>query len=129
MGAELGERTLFAALHYDDSVAAATCLERAFGFVRGLVVEADGVVRHGEYWLGHSCLMIGGSPQEGGYWGDHSQCTCAFISDVDAHYEQAKAAGATVLAPPADTAYGARGYYTADCEGFVWGFSNYRPRR
>ena len=47
--------------------------------------------------------------------------------DVDDHYERAKAAGAEIVQPPADTDYGARLYSVRDIEGNLWSFGNYRP--
>ena len=44
-------------------------------------------------------------------------------SDVDAHCERARAAGATILAEPEDQFYGDRTYRAADLEGHVWTFS------
>jgi uncharacterized glyoxalase superfamily protein PhnB len=126
IGAADGSRSLFTALHYTDGPAAAAFLREAFGFAPGLMVEAPGVVHHGELRLGRDLLMISSSPKECGHWGVHAQCTCVLVDEPDAHFARATAAGATVLQPPQDTPYGARGYYVQDPEGFVWGFSNYR---
>ena len=128
MGSVDADPTLFVALHYRDGRGAAAFLQHAFGFAPGLIVDTDGVIHHGEFTLGRDVAMMSASPRECGYWGDHSQCTCAYVADVDAHHAQALASGATILQPPQDTPYGARGYYTSDCEGFVWGFGSYRPK-
>ena len=127
MGAPDADPTLFVALHYTDGRAAASFLQQAFGLEPGLVVDTSGAIDHGEFTLGRDVTMMSASPRERGYWGDDSQCTCAYVADVDAHHARAVAAGATILQPPQDTPYGARGYYTSDSEGFVWGFSTYRP--
>jgi uncharacterized glyoxalase superfamily protein PhnB len=47
---------------------------------------------------------------------------CA-VPDVDAHYRQARAAGAIVLDEPADQDYGERVYRAIDPEGHRWIFA------
>jgi uncharacterized glyoxalase superfamily protein PhnB len=49
------------------------------------------------------------------------------LSDVDAHYERAKAAGAEIVMEPTDQDYGSRDYAARDTEGNVWCFGTYRP--
>jgi uncharacterized glyoxalase superfamily protein PhnB len=49
------------------------------------------------------------------------------VDDVDAHHEQAVAAGARVVYPPADTEFGTRRYRPLDAEGYEWSFGSYRP--
>jgi PhnB protein len=44
------------------------------------------------------------------------------VDDVDAHFERAKEAGATILTEPEDTANG-RLYRAEDLEGHRWMFS------
>jgi uncharacterized glyoxalase superfamily protein PhnB len=127
MGSADGAPSLFTALHYVDGPAAVAFLCNAFGFTPGTIIEEAGVVHHGELRLGRDVLMISSSEKACGFWGHDSQCACVCVPDPDAHHEKAAAAGAQVLQPPHDTAYGARGYYVQDPEGFVWGFSNYRP--
>lgn len=127
MGAAEGTPSLFTALHYADGPAASTFLRDAFGFTPGVMVEAAGVVHHGELMLGRDVLLFSSSAKACGYWGAGSQCACVVVDDPDAHFERASAAGAIVLQLPQDAPYGARGYYAEDPEGFVWGFSNYRP--
>ena len=102
-----------------------TFLTEAFGFERGLEVrDAQGRLVHAELWLGTSPLMIGGDHAE---WRGRSQCTHVHVTDPDAHASRARAAGADILAPVADTPYGARGYLAQDPEQFLWSFSTYRP--
>ncbi len=51
--------------------------------------------------------------------------------DVDATYDRAVAAGATVLAAPVDRDHGGREFTLADPEGNLWSIGSYRgePRR
>jgi uncharacterized glyoxalase superfamily protein PhnB len=44
------------------------------------------------------------------------------VADVDAHYQQAKAAGATILNEPKDQPWGLRVYSVLDLEGRQWEF-------
>jgi uncharacterized glyoxalase superfamily protein PhnB len=46
-----------------------------------------------------------------------------FIPDLDAHYEQARRAGAEIISPPADYPYGERQYSAQDPVGRRWTFS------
>lgn len=47
-------------------------------------------------------------------------CNCDTRDDVDTAYSAAIAAGATVVAPPADTEWGGRVGYFSDPEGHRW---------
>jgi uncharacterized glyoxalase superfamily protein PhnB len=49
------------------------------------------------------------------------------VEDVEAHYAQARAAGAEIVRELADTSYGSREYLARDPEGNLWGFGTYRP--
>ena len=46
-----------------------------------------------------------------------------YVDDVDAHYERAVAAGATIHQPPEDAPYGDRRYDAEDPEGHRWSFA------
>ena len=52
----------------------------------------------------------------------HCQLRCA-VPDVDAHWKQARAAGAIILDRPADQDYGERVYRAIDPEGHRWIFA------
>ena len=45
------------------------------------------------------------------------------IDDADAHYEHAKAFGATILNPPTTYRFGERQYTAVDLAGHRWGFT------
>lgn len=105
-------------------------LERAFGFTRSLVVgDAQGRVAHAEMSFGDGVVMIGT-----GGWSDfavsaslldgkNTQCVHVQLeSDIDAHCERARAAGAVILQAPADQFYGDRTYRACDPERHVWTF-------
>jgi uncharacterized glyoxalase superfamily protein PhnB len=49
------------------------------------------------------------------------------VDDPDALYARATGEGAAVVQEPVTTHYGARSCWVRDPEGFLWGFSTYRP--
>ena len=49
------------------------------------------------------------------------------VTDADAHYTRAKAAGAIIVMEISDQAYGGRGYSCRDLEGHMWWFGSYDP--
>ena len=62
------------------------------------------------------------SPRRSGHV--HSQ-VYAYVDDVDAHFERAAAAGATILERPTDQFYGDRRYGVEDLEGHHWYFATH----
>jgi uncharacterized glyoxalase superfamily protein PhnB len=48
-------------------------------------------------------------------------------TDVDAHFERARASGARVVYPPEDTEWGTRRCRALVQEGYEWSFGNYPP--
>jgi uncharacterized glyoxalase superfamily protein PhnB len=114
---------------YRDPRAAMKWLEEAFGFEITMIVEnEDGSIGHSELNFGHGVIYVGyefderhRSPASMG--GVNTQSLNFHLeSGLDAHFERAKAAGATVLREPADQFYGDRSYMVTDPEGHVWGF-------
>ena len=59
--------------------------------------------------------------------GAETQAPYVIVDDVDAHYECAKAAGASVVMEPEDQPYGGRLYTCRDPEGHLWSFGSYDP--
>jgi uncharacterized glyoxalase superfamily protein PhnB len=119
--------SLISGLSYRDPRAAIAFLEAAFGFELTLLVEGpDGAVSHSELQFGNGSVMVGGewsadnlSPASLG--GKNTQSVHIQIeTDVDAHCERAKAAGARVFAEPEDQFYGDRVYRCLDPEGHIW---------
>jgi PhnB protein len=117
-------------LYYEDGAAAMKWLIEAFGFEESVRMTSDaGRLEHGELKLGDEIVMLGEpgrdyqSPNKrgGATAGVH-----VYVDDVDAHYEQAKAAGAKIHMEPTDQPYGDRRYDTEDLEGHNWFFAQ-RP--
>ncbi len=118
---------LIPALFYRDPRAAIAWLETAFGFEVAMLIETpDGAVAHSELRHGDSLVMVGSewdgdhrSPASLG--GKNTQSLHIQIdSDVDAHCERARAAGAVIAAEPENQFYGDRIYRCRDLEGHIW---------
>jgi uncharacterized glyoxalase superfamily protein PhnB len=118
---------LISAVCYQDPKAALDWLERAFGFELAMLIEdGEGNLAHSQMRFGDAAVMIGNewtadhkSPRSIG--GKNTQTVHIQIdTDVDAHCEQARAAGAEILMEPATQFYGDRTYRCRDPEGHIW---------
>jgi uncharacterized glyoxalase superfamily protein PhnB len=122
-------------IRYDDARAAVDWLVAALGFeAKAVFASPDGQVGHAELRFGDAFIMVGPSKEDAlgmtsprRLGGRSSQGICLVVDDPDAHHDRAVAAGATVVAPPADTSYGSRGYTCRDPEGNLWTVGTYRP--
>jgi uncharacterized glyoxalase superfamily protein PhnB len=128
------EAIVYPTFGYEDAPAAIDWLQKAFGFNAGLVVEGDQrPIEHAELQFGDSkaWIMLGslGVATPENPWPALRQGIYLYVSDVDAHYQRAKAAGADIVREISDTEYGAREYSARDLEGNLWSFGNYRPER
>ena len=114
-------------LYYEDGAAAMDWLIGAFGFEEDMRMTNDeGRVEHGQLKLGGEMVMLGepGSEyQNPNKRGGATAGVHVYVDDVDAHYERAKAAGATIHMEPTDQPYGDRRYDTEDLEGHNWFFA------
>jgi uncharacterized glyoxalase superfamily protein PhnB len=120
-------------LTYHDAEAAVDWLERAFGFERSSVHEADGKLAHAELRFGEGMIMLGPAgkndfglrtPRE---LGAVSQGVYLIVDDIAEQYDRAQASGAEILRELADTDYGSREFMARDPEGNIWSFGTYRP--
>ncbi len=118
--------TILPHIVYHDVCAAIAWLARVFGFIElyryGALDAPDGMqVRFGNAWLMLERARSGtATPDETRH---RSQYLTLFVSDVDAHYAHAKAAGATIIEEPHETAYGEYQYAADDVAGHRWLFS------
>lgn len=131
----MDEPTFTADVTYQDPKAALAWLTEAFGFEVSMAIEGpdgDPMSCHYEMSLaGRGRLMIGGQ------WADFTRSPAAvggvntaqvhvnLQSDIDAHCERARAAGAVIAMEPADQFYGDRVYRALDPEGHAWTFSQH----
>ena len=118
---------LMSAVCYQDPKAAIRWLEQAFGFELFMLIEdGEGNLVHSEMRFGNAVVMIGNewsadhkSPKSIG--GKNTQTVhIQLTTDVDAHCERARAAGAEILMEPANQFYGDRTYRCRDPEGHIW---------
>ena len=59
--------------------------------------------------------------------GTSSVSIYVIVSDVAAHAERARAAGAEIVMEPEAQDYGGSNYAARDPEGHVWSFGDYSP--
>ncbi len=116
-------------LLYEDAGTALEWLTRAFGFQEHLrFTEESGAVSHAEMGMGDGLIMLG--QPGGGYQnplrdGRVTVIVHVYVDDVDAHFDRARTAGATILAEVEDQPYGDRRYIAADPEGHQWTFAQH----
>jgi predicted enzyme related to lactoylglutathione lyase len=118
--------TLLPHIGYQNLGEAIDWLAKAFGF-REQYRYGDPLsgaqVRLGAAWLMLKQAKAGeASPRQLGYG---TQSLTIFISDVDAHFERAKAAAAKILETPHETEYGEWQYAAEDLDGHHWLFSRH----
>ncbi|MFC7621435.1 VOC family protein [Microlunatus sp. GCM10028923] len=131
--------TLTPMLAYEDANAAIAFLSEAFGFTETMrLVGDDGRIGHAELSYGNGKIMLVDfgrgyqSPRHHAEscaaartWLDHPYIVngvYVVVDDVAAHFERAKAAGATLLSEVEETPHGTL-YRAADPEGQRWMFN------
>jgi uncharacterized glyoxalase superfamily protein PhnB len=115
-------------LRYSDAKRAIAWLEEAFGFKPAMVVDGEnGTIAHSELVYGGDMVMVGTSHEDDYGPRIGSGFNYVVVDDADAHYAQAKAAGAEIVRELEDQDYGSRDYSVRDFEGNVWSFGTYRP--
>jgi uncharacterized glyoxalase superfamily protein PhnB len=125
-----GRQRIIPYLAYSDAPAALSFLCDAFGFEeRYRMAMDDGRIGHAELAYKENVIMLASVWKEAGFAspmdlsGIHTQVYCR-VDDADAHYERARAAGATIIAEPVDQPYGERMYRALDPEGHRWLFAS-----
>jgi len=128
-------------LAYEDGPAAMDWLAKAFGFVEVVrMVGPDGRLSHGEMMTGEESegMIMLATPSPHYQSPRHHRDTCqaaarwsevpyiidgvlVYVDDVDAHFERAREAGATVLSGVESGGPGKR-YRAEDPEGHRWMF-------
>lgn len=131
--------TVIPCLRYRDAAAAIDWLCKAFGFEKQAVYpNADGTIAHAQLTFGSGMIMLGSSETKESGWGRfirqpdevggaETQSAYLIVSDADAVYTRAKAAGAEILLDIKDEDYGGRGFTCRDLEGHIWNFGTYDP--
>lgn len=116
-------------LVYADVEAAHEFLVAKFGATPGGVRrDGGGRVVHGEVSLGGETLWLHPVSAGNGLRSVQELKSATgmlnvFVDDVDAHHAERIRAGATILSPPTDQAYGQREYTVSDLDGRIWAFA------
>ncbi len=121
-------------LYYQNVAGALKFLAKAFGFRKyGVQMRRpDGKINHAAMKLGADLIMMGcpgpkyKNPKR---LGEATQSLYINVGDLEAHFERARRAGATILEEPKDTFYGQRRYAAEDPEGHQWYFAVDIPKR
>jgi uncharacterized glyoxalase superfamily protein PhnB len=123
---------------YEDGPRAMDWLSSAFGFrERARMIGPDGLLSHGEMEAGFGLIMLATpTPDYHGPKKHRESCDQArkwssvpyiidgvlvYVKDVDAHFEHARKAGATILSAPKEDENGKQ-YRAEDLEGHRWMF-------
>jgi uncharacterized glyoxalase superfamily protein PhnB len=134
---KLTKATIIPALRYRDALAAIDWLCKAFGFEKHAVHAEGHIVHHAQLTFGNGMIMLSSIDKESPWaqrlaqpdeiGGRETQAPCVIVSDADAHYARAKAAGAVIVDELEAKEYGGKGYACRDPEGHVWWFGTYDP--
>jgi len=123
---------------YEDGIGALEWLAKAFGFRESMrLTGPDGTLSHGEMEAGEGVIMLATptpayeSPKRHREHCERARRWSAvpwiidgvlvYVDDLDAHYKQAKASGATILSEIEEGPPGRR-YRAEDFEGHRWFF-------
>lgn len=112
-----GLRTVTPFVHAPGTARYIEFLKQAFGAVEEGRHDADGRIRHAQLRIGNAAIELGeaegaAQPMPGAFY--------LYVGDADALYQQALAAGAKSLWPPADQPYGDRVGGVEDSIGNQW---------
>ena len=109
-------------LIYPDVRAAVAWLTGAFGFVERLRI---GESHRSQLSFGEGAIIVGDvrGERKPPRAGEVTHSIVVRVTDVNAHFSQAKAHGAKILMEPRDFEYGERQYTAEDLAGHQWTFS------
>jgi uncharacterized glyoxalase superfamily protein PhnB len=126
---------IFATFRFRDASAMIDWLVSAFGFsVHSRYDSEDGTVAHAQLAFGSSMIMVGQDRADGfggivgEAGGQGGKSLYIAVDNVDAAFERARAAGATIEQGPTDRDYGTREFICRDPEGNVWCLGTYWPK-
>jgi uncharacterized glyoxalase superfamily protein PhnB len=129
------------AMRYRDCMAAIEWLCKALGFEKNAVYMGEGnTVMHAQLSFGNGMIMLGSVPkvEDATIYGKlmaqpdeigmrETQSACLIVSDADAIYASAKAAGADMVMDLKEMDYGGKAFTCRDPEGHVWSIGTYDP--
>ena len=130
--------TVIPGMRYRDALRMMDWLEQAFGFQRKAVyMSGETTVGHAEMTFGNGMVMLGSvdngskssanmvQPDETG--GRETQSAYLVVSDAEAIYRTAKAAGAEMTLELTEMDYGGKAFGCRDPEGHIWSIGEYDP--
>jgi uncharacterized glyoxalase superfamily protein PhnB len=130
--------TIIPGMRYRDALKMIDWLERAFGFERHAVYMAgETIVAHAQMTFGNGMIMLGSidngsesarlmlQPDEIGY--RETKSLSLIVSDCEAIYATAKAAGAEMVLDLREMEYGGKAFTCRDPEGHIWSIGEYDP--
>jgi len=122
---------------YRNAPEAIEWLCRVFGFEKHAVHPGpDNTIMHAELTLGDGMIMLGSvsdneysrfTKQPDQIGGAETRSVSLIVSDADAIYARAKAAGSEILFDIENKPYGGRGFTCRDLEGRIWNVGTYDP--
>jgi uncharacterized glyoxalase superfamily protein PhnB len=131
--------TIIPSLRYRNALAAIDWLIAAFGFEKQAVYLApdNTTVMHAQLTFGNGMVMLG-SVDNGGETASfmvqpdeigmrETKGAYLVVSDCDAIYATAKAAGAEMVLDLREMDYGGKAFTCRDLEGHLWSFGTYDP--
>ena len=127
-----GYHTLTPYLAVDDAAKAIDFYKEAFGAEEMFRMEGpEGKIGHAELQIGDSKLMLSdpfpqSSVRPPGERGGPTGSVFVYVEDVDATFDQATAAGATVTMPLEDMFWGDRFGSVTDPFGHVWSLATHK---
>jgi uncharacterized glyoxalase superfamily protein PhnB len=130
--------TVIPSMRYRDCLAAIEWLCKALGFEKHVVYMGEGTsVMHAQLTLGNGMIMLGSHSNQSEYakfiampdevGGRETRGVCLIVSDGDAAYAQAKAAGAEIISELKEMSYGGKAFTCRDPEGYLWWVGSYNP--
>ena len=131
---EIEAPRIFPTLRCRDAEAMIQWLKDVCGFTEYVVYRSDGAIQHAELAYGSSLVMLGQTRDDGyskmvgDLGGRRTDAIYVAISDPDALFAKAKAAGAKIEMELHDTDYGSRDFACRDPEGNLWSFGTYWPK-
>jgi PhnB protein len=114
-----------------DAAKAIDFYKKAFGAKERMrLPDANGKVMHAEIDIGGGLIMLCDEFPEWGMLspqkiGGSPIVLHVYVTDVDAIFKQAEAAGCTVVMPPKDQFYGDRSGRLTDPFGHIWSFATH----
>lgn len=116
-------------LLYSDVDAAASWLQRTFGFVERLRArDSEGRTQHCELELNGGVVMLEPGPpsfRPSPPRGKSADFILVSVPDVDAHYARCRSLGVETDSEPTDKPWGLRQFLVHDPEGHTWEFSQF----